>query len=171
WCSVQESKSRLRVPYGSFFESKGLLVRHPTRKPRLELVPQLAADIEVSRSRAAAQPLDRAAGGEIDSQLPDVHWQGPGRLVQVRDDQRSDLMRPFGDRFQVLDKRAEERHVRHDYQSGISVYSFKHAMERRGHAVVRADHRYCRAQLFQPVADVKVGCEIQSLGHDLVWPL
>src|SRR6202043_3531460 len=81
--SVEEAISIVRIIDGSGIEGEWLAVGHPTSDPRLEFPPKIAADGEITRTRAPTQPLHRSAGREIHTQLPHVHWYSARRLIDV----------------------------------------------------------------------------------------
>ena len=56
----------------------------PSRRRRAASVArQIGPDVEVAGARPAAQPLHRAADGEVDAERLEVDRHGPGRLVDV----------------------------------------------------------------------------------------
>ena len=84
-------------------EAERALVRLPARVGRREPLGEVGPDVEPAVPRAAAEPLDRAADGEVDAERRDVEGHDPGGLVAVEDHVRADLVRAADDRLDVLD--------------------------------------------------------------------
>src|ERR1051325_12046866 len=93
-------------------ESKRCFVGHPTGRFGLECVLQIRPDVEITRAWSTAEPLHRAAGGEVGIEVFDIERDGAGRLIRVKHDHRAYFMRAIDDGFCVLKKRALEKHVR-----------------------------------------------------------
>ena len=84
-------------------EGEGRLVGLPAGVGRLEPLGEVGADVEPAVAGAAAEPLDRAADGEVDVQRGHVERDDPGRLVGVEDHVRARLVRALDDAGDVLD--------------------------------------------------------------------
>ena len=81
--AVEETKHAVGV-FVLGRECERILVRRPSGHARLQFRPQIAADVQISRARTAAQPLYRSAGGEIDAQFANIYGNRSGRLIQIR---------------------------------------------------------------------------------------
>ena len=92
-------------------EAERRLVRLPARERRLEPLGEVGPDVEPPVAGAAAEPLHRAADGEVDAERGHVERDDPGRLVAVEDHVRPDLVRAADDRLDVLDLPRLEEHV------------------------------------------------------------
>ena len=130
--------------------------------------PQIAAHVQVARAGSAAQPLHRAAGGEIQIQLADIHGHRAGRLVQVGDHHGADRVRALDDRRQVLQVGAAKRHVRDRDQLRLFVDGVQQQFHRQRESVGRGHRHDARADARQPVIDVIVGRKVEPVGDQLV---
>ena len=74
-------------------------------------LPEVGPDVQPAVRGPAAQPLHRAADGEVDAERGDVHGDDPCRLVAVEDHARAHLVRAAHDRLDVLDLRLLEEDV------------------------------------------------------------
>ena len=124
--------------------------------------------VQVPRARAAAQPLHRAAGREIDVPGRDVHRHRARGLVQVGDHVGPHLVRALHDRRHVLHESALEDHVREGHQQRRLVDGGEVALEGDGDAVVASHHLHARAEIPVRLVDVHDGGEVQVLVDDLV---
>ena len=70
-------------------------MRGPADEPGLERAREVGPHVEVAGARPAAQPLDRAADGEVGAERLDVERHGAGGLVDVEDDVGADRGAPF----------------------------------------------------------------------------
>ena len=116
----QEPRGTVRVVLLGL-EGEGPLVRLPAGQGRLEGLREIWTHVEPGSARAAAEPLDRAADGEVDAERRHVERHGSHRLVRVEDDQRTGFARPRHDRLDVLDPAGLEEHVRDRHEQGPLV--------------------------------------------------
>src|SRR5215469_148851 len=96
-----------RVERGRF-EIERALVSEPTRDFWRKLGAQIGADVEIRDARAAAEPFENAADGEIDFEFANVERNGAGGLKAIEDDVRADFVSAIDDGFRVDDGGAAE---------------------------------------------------------------
>src|SRR5215472_4999249 len=101
-------------------EGKRAAVRDPAGKRRLQFGPQIFAHVEVSDSRAAAEPFEHAANSEVGVEGTHIHWDGSRSLECVENDVSTDAMGAFDDGFRIDDERTAKKNKRNrDQQSGF----------------------------------------------------
>ena len=91
----------------------------PADERRLEPLGQVWAHVQPSSARPAAQPLDAAAGREVDAELRHVEGDDARGLIRVEHDVGAHLVRAAHDRLDVLDLAVLEQHVadRHEQRA------------------------------------------------------
>src|SRR5206468_12403211 len=82
----------------------------PADEGRLEPLGEVGTHVQPARTRAAAEPLDAAAGGEVDAERRHVERQDAGALVAVEHDVRATFVRAADDRLDLLDLAILEEH-------------------------------------------------------------
>ena len=101
-------------------ERERRLVGLPARVARLEQLGEIGTNVEPAVARPAAEPLDRAADGEVDVQGRQVERDDAGGLVGVEDDMRASLVGTLDDPCNVLDlTRLEEDVADRDEQRSL----------------------------------------------------
>ena len=101
-------------------ERERRLVGLPAGVARLEQRGEIGADVQPAVARPAAEPLDRAADGEVDVQGRQVERDDAGGLVGVEDDVGARLVGTLDDPFDVLDlARLEEDVADRDEQRSL----------------------------------------------------
>jgi len=83
-------------------------VGHPSGGGGGELLPEIAADVEVACAGASAKPLDAAADGEIHVERADVDGEGSGGLVEIGADHCARFVGALDDGGDVLHVGAAE---------------------------------------------------------------
>ena len=131
-------------------------VRLPAGHRRLESLDQIRTHVQPARTRPAAEPLDRAADGEVDVERGDVERHAAGGLVRVEHDVRTRGVRGGDDPLDVLDLRRLEEHVLHGHEQRPLVD--------RGHDVVRRDD----LEVVPCLVDVAHAREVLALVDDAV---
>ena len=110
-----------------------------------QLVPEIAPHVEVAGAGAAAEPLHRTAGGEIELQLAHIHGHGAGRLVEVGNHHGADRVGALHDGGEVLKVRTAEGHVRDGDKLRLFVDGVQQQFHRQGDAVGRGHRHDARA--------------------------
>ena len=124
---------------GPTLEGEGIAVSLPAGGGGVEAGPEVAANVEVAASRAAEEPFDGAAGGEVEVQGADVDGEDAGGLVEIGDCKGADLMSAVGDGGEVLDEGGAEGDVRDADQPGLVVDGGEDGFEGDGDAVGGGD--------------------------------
>jgi hypothetical protein len=116
----------------------------PARIGRLEPLRKVGSDVQPAVPGATAEPLHRAAYGEIDPESGDVERNDPRRLVAVEDHVRADLVSPTDDRLDFLDLGLLEDHMA-DRDEERSLVDPLHDL----HVVLADDHLEIRLRLVE----------------------
>ncbi len=130
---------------------------------------EIRAHVQVSGARSAAEPFHRAADGEVDAEIGQVHRNGAGAPGTRRGRSTRPTRCAFSiDRTHVLKARAPEQDQRDRHQRRAIVDGVDQAIDRRADRRIGFHVDDIRAIPAEPLEQVVIRRKIEILQHDAV---